>query len=75
MQNNGNIPAVVNRPLSYVVQPAPASYAQMQPVDGDGVQPAVPLARYLWILRRHRWKISGFVGRCRRSPRLSFHAF
>jgi capsular exopolysaccharide synthesis family protein len=27
-------------------------------------QPAVPLAHYLWILRRHRWKIVSFVFAC-----------
>ena len=27
-------------------------------------QSAVPLAHYLWILRRHRWKILGFVFGC-----------
>ena len=27
-------------------------------------QTAVPLAHYLWILRRHRWKILGFVAFC-----------
>src|SRR5713226_577682 len=24
----------------------------------------VPLSQYLWILRRHRWRISGFVAAC-----------
>jgi succinoglycan biosynthesis transport protein ExoP len=24
-------------------------------------EPAVPMAHYLWVLRRHRWKILGFV--------------
>jgi succinoglycan biosynthesis transport protein ExoP len=27
-------------------------------------QSAVPLAHYLWILRRHRWRILGFVAAC-----------
>src|ERR1035441_6731005 len=27
-------------------------------------QSAVPLAHYLWILRRHRWKIIAFVFAC-----------
>ena len=27
-------------------------------------QSAVPLSHYLWILRRHRWKILGFVLGC-----------
>ena len=26
--------------------------------------PAVPLSHYLWILRRHRWKILAFVATC-----------
>jgi polysaccharide biosynthesis transport protein len=26
--------------------------------------PAVPLSHYLWILRRHRWKMAAFVATC-----------
>ena len=32
--------------------------------DPSGEEPEeakIPLSQYLWILRRHRWRISGFV--------------
>jgi succinoglycan biosynthesis transport protein ExoP len=41
------------------VQPAWYGY-DAEPPD----QSAVPLSHYLWILRRHRWKILGFVLGC-----------
>ncbi len=31
------------------------------PPDPEPAEPAVPLTHYLWILRRHRWKILSFV--------------
>ena len=40
------------------VQPAWYGY------DAEPERAAVPLAHYLWILRRHRWKILGFVLGC-----------
>jgi len=49
-----NLPAV---PETYRIAPPPLTIdAEFEP------QPAaVPLAHYLWILRRHAWKIAGFV--------------
>jgi succinoglycan biosynthesis transport protein ExoP len=41
------------------IQPAWYGY-DAEPPD----QTAVPLAHYLWILRRHRWRILGFVAFC-----------
>jgi capsular exopolysaccharide synthesis family protein len=32
--------------------------------DGEAEAPAVPLSHYLWILRRHAWKIVAFVVTC-----------
>lgn len=64
MQNNGILPAVVDRPVQYIAQPVTATYLQAQPADNDGLQPAVPLSHYLWILRRHLWKILGFIAGC-----------
>jgi succinoglycan biosynthesis transport protein ExoP len=64
MQNNGNLPAVVDRPGQFVTRPVAATYVPAPPVDADGMQPAVPLSHYLWILRRHRWQISGFIAAC-----------
>jgi succinoglycan biosynthesis transport protein ExoP len=47
----------------------PAPNQALQPAwygyDAEPTEPsAVPLAHYLWILRRHRWKIAGFVVAC-----------
>ncbi len=63
MQTNSNLPAVVDRSHQYVARPLPPTYVQAQPVEMDGM-PAVPLSHYLWILRRHRWQISGFIAAC-----------
>src|ERR1700683_791928 len=41
------------------LQPNWYGYDAEQPEEG-----AVPLAHYLWILRRHRWKIIAFVFAC-----------
>ena len=41
------------------VQPAWYGYDTESPV-----QPAVPLAHYLWILRRHKWRILSFIFGC-----------
>jgi capsular exopolysaccharide synthesis family protein len=38
-----------------------AYYAPPPPQDVDPDPPKVPLSHYLWILRRHRWKIFAFV--------------
>jgi capsular exopolysaccharide synthesis family protein len=38
-----------------------AYYTPPPPQDPDPEAPRVPLAHYLWILRRHRWKILAFV--------------
>jgi capsular exopolysaccharide synthesis family protein len=37
---------------------------QMPPPDLEQEAPAVPLSHYLWILRRHAWKIAVFVCTC-----------
>jgi capsular exopolysaccharide synthesis family protein len=46
-------------PPNQAIQPAWYGY-DSEPPD----QSAVPLSHYLWILRRHRWKILGFVAGC-----------
>jgi len=48
----GNLPL-----LSYDARTAP-------PQDFEAEAPAVPLSHYLWILRRHFWKILAFVAAC-----------
>jgi len=47
-----NLPAVVYHP------------AISLPQDVEPEAPAVPLSHYLWILRRHSWKIAAFVAAC-----------
>src|SRR5215467_8320437 len=32
--------------------------------DAEPDEPAVPLSHYLWILKRHRWRILAFVATC-----------
>ncbi len=45
--------------------PAVAYYPPMQPQqEFEPEAPAVPLSHYLWVLRRHLWKIVGFVATC-----------
>jgi len=44
-----------------VNQTAPASWYSY---DMEPEAPGVPLSHYLWILKRHGWKILGFVGFC-----------
>jgi capsular exopolysaccharide synthesis family protein len=49
---NGHVPAV---PDPITVYPP---YAYTQP---ETEEPVVPLAHYLWILKRHKWRIIAFV--------------
>jgi capsular exopolysaccharide synthesis family protein len=45
--------------------PAVAYYPPIPPQqEFEPETPAVPLSHYLWILRRHRWKIAAFVATC-----------
>jgi succinoglycan biosynthesis transport protein ExoP len=46
--------------------PAAAAYyaPAAQPQDFEPEAPSVPLSHYLWILRRHCWKIAAFVATC-----------
>ena len=44
---------------------APTRYAAIPPMqEFEQEPPAVPLSHYLWILRRHLWKILAFVAVC-----------
>jgi capsular exopolysaccharide synthesis family protein len=53
-------------PSPYV--PAVPEYVPLQPSYGYGQpeaeEPVVPLSHYLWILRRHKWRILAFVVVC-----------
>ncbi|MEO8028251.1 MAG: polysaccharide biosynthesis tyrosine autokinase [Bryobacteraceae bacterium] len=53
-----NLPAIPN-PIH--VGPAPPPMFDYDPEMAGG---AVPLSHYLWILRRHLWKILGFIAVC-----------
>lgn len=44
--------------------PAVTYYPPMLQQEFEPEAPAVPLSHYLWILRRHRWKIVAFVATC-----------
>ncbi len=57
--------------LSEIISPGPANnlpatyYAPIVPQqEFEPEAPAVPLSHYLWILRRHLWKIVAFVAAC-----------
>jgi len=54
-KSNGTLPAI---PEYYTMNPAPGSY------DSEPEEPVVPLSHYLWILRRHKWRILSFVAFC-----------
>src|ERR1035437_2581868 len=48
--------------------PAVPEYYSLQPSSGypepESEEPVVPLSHYLWILRRHKWKLLAFVLFC-----------
>ncbi|HLJ51210.1 MAG TPA: polysaccharide biosynthesis tyrosine autokinase [Bryobacteraceae bacterium] len=54
---NALIPLQQGPPAYYIPAPPPAQ-------DFEPEAPAVPLSHYLWILRRHAWKIVVFVVTC-----------
>lgn len=54
---NGKLPAIAE--VRRVALPLPAPAREPEPAE-----PAVPLSQYLWILKRHRWKILGAVATC-----------
>jgi capsular exopolysaccharide synthesis family protein len=57
-QERNNLPAVVEQ---YSISPPQAfpSFAEPEPSEA-----AIPLSHYLWILKRHRWKILSFIAAC-----------
>src|SRR5271157_4884248 len=64
MAETPQLPALPS-PVGPYNLPAPNYYAPaQQQVDSEGGAPPVPLAHYLWILRRHAWKIVAFVVIC-----------
>ena len=57
-----NLPAVIPDPFRAPYQGVPINHAPGW--DPEPEEPAVPLSHYLWILKRHRWKILAFVATC-----------
>ncbi|MBK5290702.1 MAG: hypothetical protein JJE04_03275, partial [Acidobacteriia bacterium] len=51
----------ISRPLPALPEPVP-NHSPV--IDVDFEETHVPLAHYLWILRRHLWKILSFVAAC-----------
>ncbi|MEZ5353949.1 MAG: polysaccharide biosynthesis tyrosine autokinase [Bryobacteraceae bacterium] len=57
---NNALMAPIEHRLSPVFPPMPlGGFAPPEGVEGDAA--AVPLSHYLWIIKRHRWKIFAFV--------------
>lgn len=52
--NRDSLPVIPERVTVY------PSYA----AESDSEEPVVPLSHYLWILRRHKWRILAFVAAC-----------
>src|SRR5690242_12798858 len=44
--------------------PAPAFYLTAETPEGEPENPSIPVSHYLWILRRHLWKMIAFVLTC-----------
>lgn len=59
--NINNLPTVIERPIHYISVASPSlGHAAAEPDS----ELSVPLSHYLWIVRRHRWTILGFVAVC-----------
>ncbi|HVT91946.1 MAG TPA: polysaccharide biosynthesis tyrosine autokinase [Bryobacteraceae bacterium] len=54
--HRGNLPAVVNEGRQETVQ-----YQPVYVPEPEAPEQAIPLAHYLWIIRRHRWRILAFI--------------
>ena len=59
--------------IAEIIRPGQSDYLPVAPryqafpqqqLDVEGESPRVPLSHYLWILRRHQWKIIAFVAAC-----------
>src|SRR5437667_5627325 len=58
---DGNVPAVIPDPFR-VYKAIPNGHGPAWEPEPEW--PAVPLSHYLWILKRHRWKMLAFVSTC-----------
>jgi len=61
---NPQLPVAVEKPAPTAPVPAETYRAASYGYDIESDQTAVPLAHYLWILKRHRWRILSFVCAC-----------
>jgi succinoglycan biosynthesis transport protein ExoP len=57
-----NLPAVI--PVSDTLRISYQQNGHAPGWDPEPEEPAVPLSHYLWIVKRHRWKILAFVAAC-----------
>ena len=59
MNPDRHLPAVIEQhPIASWYAPPPSA-SEPEPEEA-----AIPLSHYLWILKRHRWRILSFVGAC-----------
>ena len=64
MSEQARLPEIVP-PVQSNNLPAVAYYPSIAPQqEFEAEAPAVPLSHYLWIVRRHRWRIVAFVATC-----------
>src|SRR5580704_14040578 len=59
MRDRERLPVLLDMERVPATYPAPWSLEDPEPQEG-----LVPLSQYLWILKRHFWRISGFVAAC-----------
>src|SRR5271165_567510 len=60
MQDQEKLPMLVEMSRAPAYQPAypPPFYS---PADQEPEETKIPLSQYLWILKRYRWRIAGFI--------------
>lgn len=59
MQDQERLPMLVEMGRVPAYAPPVYSPAEQEPEEGK-----LPLSQYLWILKRHRWRIGGFIAIC-----------
>jgi polysaccharide biosynthesis transport protein len=62
-ENKSIISAPVYETARYPAMPFQGASYTVLP-DAEPVEAAVPLAHYLWLLKRHRYRLLGFIGGC-----------
>lgn len=61
---NSSVPAVIPADPRRMAAPIPYGAPQMYFPEPDADTPTVPLSHYLWIIKRHRWRILAFIVTC-----------